>query len=242
MAVIMGPEIALAEAAHGVVASVEEALVDRDLRGPSFVLEAVNDSGSRAQCEQRPMIGMALRGLVTEWNKISEPRGAADEIDVGADGARGEIDRVVQDETAARVHFAVAQIKRLGEPDRTDEIRSVAEQYIVDLSAGYIDVALRKDEAHLVLFRDLARQIQAQASFKFRVTVEIERQRREFRFEPEIGVEEVGIFPENFPFVTALRPFGQSRDGPAVAKSITVAIRHSNDRASIGAIAERQAE
>src|SRR2546423_11053268 len=117
MAMIMRAEIALAEAADRAVAAVEETFVDRDFRRPGFVLEAVNDAGTRAQGEQRPVIWLSNCGLVSEGNEIGEAGRAADEIDVAADGARGEIKGVVEDEAAARGYLAVAQIERLAEPD-----------------------------------------------------------------------------------------------------------------------------
>ena len=63
------------------------------------------------------MVREAWFGLVSDRQKVSEARGAPDEIDVTADRTGGEIQSVIEDETAARVHFAVTQIKRLGEPD-----------------------------------------------------------------------------------------------------------------------------
>src|SRR3954447_1883840 len=119
MPIIVRAEVTFGEAAHRRASAVEEAFVNRDLRRRGAVtVEAVDDARARAKGEQAAMIGESRLRLVTDRQIVGEPRGAADEIDVASNGAGGEIDRVVQNETAARVHFAVAQIKRLGEPDR----------------------------------------------------------------------------------------------------------------------------
>ena len=93
-----------------------------------------------------------------------------------------------------------------------------------------------QDEADLVLLRDLASEIEAKAGLEFGVAVEIESQRRELRLEAKLGVEEIWILPEDFPFVTALRPFRQSRERAAVAEEITIAKARADDGARVGAV------
>ena len=164
---------------------------------------AVDDPGARAEREQGPPVDLARLRLLADRQEIGDPPGAADEIDVAAERARGEIDGVIDNQPAARVHLAVAQIERLGDADRADEIVRLAEQS-GSMSALVISTwRANKHQAELILLRDLAGEIEPEAGLQFVVAVEVEGQRVEPGLEAEIAVEEIGIFPENFPFVAA---------------------------------------
>src|SRR5436190_1851485 len=113
----MRPEVPLGKAAHGRAAPIKKAFVDRNLRRRSPMFQTMNDSRARAKGEQTAMVREARLRFVADRQKVSEARSAPDEIDVTADRTGGEIQSVIEDETAAWVHFAVPQIKRLCEPD-----------------------------------------------------------------------------------------------------------------------------
>src|SRR5205085_4578330 len=52
----------------------------------------------------------------------------------------------------------------------------------------------------------------------------------------------IGVLPKNLPFVSALRPFGEGRDRPAVTEEIAIAKTRADDRARIRAVTERQTD
>ncbi len=174
--------------------------------------------------------------------EIGEPRGAPDEIDLAPDRTRGKIDRIIEDQTAARVHFAVAQIERLGQTNRADEIRCAPEKFRIDCGAGDLDMAFVQDEPNLILFRNLSGQIEAKARFEFRVAIVIKSERGQLGLETKVRIEKIGIFPKNFTFVAALVPFGRSRERPAISEKISVTKTRAHDRARIRAVAEGETE
>ena len=93
--------------------------------------------------------------------KVGKTRRAPDEIDLAPNSARGKIDRVIENQSATWVYFAVAEIERLGQSDRADEIRSAAKKFRIDRCAGYFDMAFVEDESNLILLGDLPGQIEA---------------------------------------------------------------------------------
>ena len=77
----------------------------------------MNDSRPRAEREQRSLVGMTRRRLVTDRDKVSDPRRRPNKINVTAERARREIKGVVHDEAAIWIDLAVTQIERLGKTD-----------------------------------------------------------------------------------------------------------------------------
>ena len=122
----------------------------------------MNDAAARPQRQQRPVIGCPGAGSCPIGMKISEAGGAPNEIDLAADCARRDIDCVIEHQAAARVHLAVAQIERLGQTDRADEIRCVAEQSRVDIGARHFNMTSGQNQADFVLFRYFPGEIEAQ--------------------------------------------------------------------------------
>ena len=98
MSVIARAEFALGKAAHGVIAAVEEAFVDRNFRGRGAVaVETVNDPGPRAEREQRSPVRMTRRRFVPDRDEVGDADRAPDEIDIASDRARREIESVIDD-------------------------------------------------------------------------------------------------------------------------------------------------
>src|SRR5437763_9582636 len=242
VAAIVRTEVALGKAAHGRAAAVEKSFVDRDGRGRIVATQAVDDAGPRAQCQQCAPVHLAGLRRGAERKKISEPRRAADEIDVAPERGGGEVGGAIENETATRVHFAIAEIERLGKTDRGNEVRGASKKLRIDIGARHFDVPRAQDKTDLVLLRDLASEIKAKAGLEFGIAIEIERQRGELRLEAKLGVEEIRIFPEDLPFVTALRPFRQCRERAAVAEEIAIAIARADDGARVRAVTKREPE
>src|SRR5205085_11367285 len=89
MSVIARTEFALGKAAHGVIAAIEEAFVDRNFRGRSAVaVEAVNDPGPRAEREQRSPVRMTRRRSVPDRDEVGDAGRAPDNIDIASVRAR----------------------------------------------------------------------------------------------------------------------------------------------------------
>src|SRR5947209_8765523 len=168
IAVIVRTEIAFAETAHSRAAAIEEAFIDRDLRGRgAAALQAVDDAGASPESQHCALIGESGLRLVPEWNVITDPPCAADKVDVTAERAGREVDRAIEDESAARIYLVVPQIEGLDQADRADEVGSVAEQDGIDVGARHINVSGREDHAHLVMFRNFPGQIESQPALEF---------------------------------------------------------------------------
>ena len=127
-------EVPFGEAADGSVSSIEEPFVDRDIVD-SVAIQAVNDAASGAEGQQRAAVWLPRLGRAAQRLEIGESGGAPDEIDLAPDRARGKIESVIENQPPARVHLAVAEIERLGQADRADEIRGAAEKLRKDVGA-----------------------------------------------------------------------------------------------------------
>src|ERR1043166_5651173 len=103
----------------------------------------------------------------TEWQKVAEPNRAARQLDFTAENSGSEIESRISDKAARRDQWTVAQIERLSEAERVNEIGGLTEKLVVDGGAGDLDVTRGKDQAGLVLPRKLAAELYAITELEF---------------------------------------------------------------------------
>src|SRR5437867_929623 len=130
----------------------------------------MHQTGARAEGEKRLLQPALQRGqrlifdypgrerFRTERQEVAEPNRAAGQLDFAAKHSGSEIERGVTDKTARRDQRAVAQIERLSETERVNEIGGLTEKLIVDGGAGDLDVTRGKNQTGLVLPGKLARE------------------------------------------------------------------------------------
>src|SRR5207302_5993400 len=119
-------KLAFAKTAHRGRSAIKKALVDRQ-RGRfvrTGMVERMNDSGSCAESERgllKPTLQRRQRLIFnnsgrerfrSKRQKISNPTGAADELNFAAEGSGSDIESVVDQQTARRDQRTFAQVKR----------------------------------------------------------------------------------------------------------------------------------
>ena len=180
------------------------------------MIQRMNRADARAKGERRllkPALQRRLRlifdnprgeRLGPEGKKISQARGAPGQLDFAAERLRREIEGRINNQTARRNERALAQIKCLSKTERIYEIGGLAQKFILDRSTRDFDVPGGENHTGLVLFRELARELDTIADLELGITIVIEGQRRQLVLEAEIGVEEEWVLVNDFAFVTAL--------------------------------------
>src|SRR3954463_7442144 len=116
--------------------------------------------------------------LRRELQIVTEPRRAADELDLAANGRRGDVDGIVENKTARRDERTFAQIERLGQPDRIHLVGSLPEKWLTDPIPSPVHVARTEDHADEILFGEVAAQVEATAELELRVAIKVVGQRR----------------------------------------------------------------
>src|SRR5437762_7293558 len=178
---IMRAEVALTETAHSGSATVEEPLVDwqsgRLVR--AGMVERMHDPDSCAESERRLLKPALQRGQClifnnsrgqrfrTERQKIRDPAGGADELNVAAEGGGSDIERVIDQQTTWRDQRAFAQIERLREPERICEIGRLTQKSLGDRSMRDVDVTGGEDQTCFVLFGDPPAEFDPIADLEF---------------------------------------------------------------------------
>src|SRR5438094_8624204 len=129
---IMRAEVALTETAHSGSATVEESLVDWKGRWlvRAGMVERMHDPDSCAESERRLLKPALQRGqrlifnnsrgqrLRTERQKIRDPAGGANELNVAAEGGGSDIERGIDQQATRRDQRTFAHVERLKEPER----------------------------------------------------------------------------------------------------------------------------
>src|SRR3954469_6473124 len=94
--------------------------------------------------------------LGPERNVIPEPEGGADQCDFTAKSLRRDIKGIGGNETTRGDERALAQIERLGETKRVDQVGRIAQPARPNLRGRDLDVTDGKDGADFVMLRYLA--------------------------------------------------------------------------------------
>src|SRR5206468_11455141 len=214
---IMRAEVALTETAHSGSATVEESLIDWKGRWlvRAGMVERMHDPDSCAESERRLLKPALQRGqrlifnnsrgqrFRTERQKIRDPAGAADELNVAAEGGGSDIERGIDQQATRRDQRTFAQVERLKEPERICEIRRFAEKPAGNGGLRDLDVTDGEHQTCLVLFGDLPAEFDAIADFEFRIAVVIKGKRGRLVSKIEVGSKRERTFLTNFSLLAA---------------------------------------
>src|SRR5690349_11646678 len=112
---VMRSVVAFVEAAHRRAPAGEKTFVNRDgeRRARPRGIERITSAGARSEGEQAALesflqpglfqvLALGLSGIGGEGGIVAHPPGGAKQVEVAPDRARGEVDRVVEDEPARR--------------------------------------------------------------------------------------------------------------------------------------------
>src|SRR5438552_3923009 len=94
-------------------------------------------------------------------------------------------------------------------------------------------MARRKSQRGLVVFRNLAAELESSAQFKFRVPIIIKRQSECSCCEDKIRIKEERVLVQNFPSIAALGDLNGCGKRPPVAEQIAIADLHAGECAFV---------
>src|SRR5438874_2533456 len=229
----MRPEIAFGEAAHRGAATIKETLVDWN---------GGDVAGAFLQRPDQPGAGADFQQCLSNRNEVTGPRGRAKEFYVASDGIGGELESLTEDKTAARHDRTIAQIESVKQSDRTHKVPCLTDEFVLDVVTDNFDTPLRAENTDLVFFGDVVGEFCPGPDFKLGITLEIKRKCTHSNLQFDVAFEKMGIIPQYFSLVSALRNLNRCGQRPAITKKISIRKAEPDDSADVCPVADRKPE